>query len=190
MSHATTASLHPASHPGRDDDPDRPRVTRADVDGLYREYAAPLRVAVRARVWGTDDQVDDACAHAWLILLRARPCLDRAFFWLLRVAAHEMWRIVREDRERAPLTALPVGLDEVDGCGSDTDPLAPLHARELLSAVAKTLPERKRNLVALQALGYSYREIGALTGASYTAVNRHLSEARRLLAPLRDPLDG
>lgn len=40
------------------------------------------------------------------------------------------------------------------------------------------LAELERHYRALKVAGYGYREIGALTGASYTTVNRQLTRAR------------
>ena len=43
------------------------------------------------------------------------------------------------------------------------------------------LKPAERQALALKALGYSYKEISELTGASYTAVNRRLGEGRATL---------
>jgi DNA-directed RNA polymerase specialized sigma24 family protein len=47
--------------------------------------------------------------------------------------------------------------------------------------VVGSLPARQRELIGLQAAGYSRREIAALTGTSPRAVERHLSRARAAL---------
>jgi DNA-directed RNA polymerase specialized sigma24 family protein len=44
-----------------------------------------------------------------------------------------------------------------------------------------TLRQRERLTLYLQALGYRYAEICELTGFSYTAVNRYITEGRRAL---------
>jgi DNA-directed RNA polymerase specialized sigma24 family protein len=41
------------------------------------------------------------------------------------------------------------------------------------------LAEMERRCVALHLADFGCREIGALEGASYTSVNRHLARARR-----------
>jgi len=61
-------------------------------------------------------------------------------------------------------------------------------ARETLREIAEALPARKRTVIALQALGYSYREIGELLDYSDTTVNRQLDRAHRRLDPLRAAL--
>lgn len=166
-------------------------VTRDEVDHLYREHAAHLRVTVRGLARGSEDQIDDACSFAWLTLLRARPRRRSVFAWLVTVAVHEAWRLVRRDAQHAPLHVYADASFELEFASApERDLLAPLHARELLREVAATLPDRKRHRVALQALGFTYREIGELTDSTYTAVNRHLNEAHRLLDPLREPFDA
>ncbi|HEY4278976.1 MAG TPA: sigma factor-like helix-turn-helix DNA-binding protein [Conexibacter sp.] len=45
------------------------------------------------------------------------------------------------------------------------------------------LPRERRDLL-LQAAGYRYAEIAVLTGSTYTAVNRRLTEGRRRLDAL------
>jgi DNA-directed RNA polymerase specialized sigma24 family protein len=106
------------------------------------------------------------------------------------VAVRETWRLTTGDRTAAPVLACA---PEDSGALLDPpadlrDPLAPMHARERLRAVAQALPERKRRLVALQALGFTYTEIADLTGDTPRTVDRQLRCARRLLDPLREPL--
>jgi RNA polymerase sigma factor (sigma-70 family) len=160
-----------------------------DEEALYRTHAGRLWRIVRSRVRGDDALIDDACAAAWLILLRAQPRRDTAFAWLVTVAEHEAWRLARAGDAHAPLVpALPSGdVPPLDAPGEPRDPLAPMHARERLHEVAATLPERKLRIVALQALGYSYTEIAALTGDTPRTVDRQLRRAKRLLDPLREP---
>jgi len=165
-----------------------PCALRGDEDALYRAYAYPLRKAVALRTRGASrDQVDDACATAWLILLRAQPHRETAFNWLVVVATYEAWRLVAADDRHAPL-CLDADDSRLGWLAIENDPLAPMHARERLRAVAAALPERKRHMIALLAYGYSYAEIATLTGATPRTVNRQLARAKRRLDPLRDPL--
>jgi RNA polymerase sigma factor (sigma-70 family) len=167
-----------------------PCALRGDEDALYRAHAHRLRRAVRSLVGGSDDQVEDACAFAWLILLRAQPRRETAFAWLVTVAVREAWRLTAADRAQAPVLASEPLLSDspLEAVAAPFDPLARMHARERLCEVAATLPERKLRLVALQALGYSYAEIAALTGDTPRTVDRQLRRAKRLLDPLREPL--
>ena len=56
------------------------------------------------------------------------------------------------------------------------------HARRVTDL--RTLKARERRELYLQALGYGYDEIAALTGSTYTAVNRRLTEGRAQLRRL------
>ncbi|HYY20824.1 MAG TPA: sigma factor-like helix-turn-helix DNA-binding protein [Thermoleophilaceae bacterium] len=60
-----------------------------------------------------------------------------------------------------------------------------VEAREALRALAG-LRWRRRRVLALRAAGYSYKEIAAKLGVTYTNVNRQLTEGRAELRPLRD----
>lgn len=52
--------------------------------------------------------------------------------------------------------------------------------RELLALIDR-LPERKRRILLLHALGYRYDEIGELTGDTVRTVDRQLARAKELL---------
>lgn len=163
---------------------------RAEIAKFYSAYHRRLQRRIGYFMAGAGNAFfDDACAYAWVQLVRRDDVrLDRrGFAWLSTVALHEAWRMAREDRER------PVGLfwpdaesehELPDPAGLDGDPLqralaAELHRARVYSVSA--LKPRERQALALQALGYDYHEIAALTGASYTAVNRRLSEGRARL---------
>jgi DNA-directed RNA polymerase specialized sigma24 family protein len=55
-----------------------------------------------------------------------------------------------------------------------------VEAREALRALAG-LRRRRRRVLELKLVGFSYREIMALLGVTYTNVNRHPSEGRARL---------
>jgi DNA-directed RNA polymerase specialized sigma24 family protein len=52
--------------------------------------------------------------------------------------------------------------------------------------VLASLKQRQRKTLALKVAGYSYREIQALRGVTYTNVNRHVSEGRAAARRLRE----
>jgi DNA-directed RNA polymerase specialized sigma24 family protein len=181
------APLEPAS-------PARARL----IADFYAANARRLRATVAHRTHAPAEAVEDGCQTAWAILLR-RPdvSLDgRGFGWLTVVAVRE----VRHQRDRArelPMGALTLGagetgeLPEPASMHAGVDELAAAHLEHVervgdLSA----LKPAERTALYLQALGYRYREIASATDASYTAVNRRLTEGRaRLRRVARDRAD-
>ena len=68
------------------------------------------------------------------------------------------------------------------------DPLELLSQRELLALIEQLSPAQ-RVALGLFARGYRYREICALTGKTYTWVNRHINEGRARIRQLADQDD-
>lgn len=155
----------------------------AAVEGFCRAHRTELERRVTLNVTGAGfSTVEDCCQFAWTVLLR-RPdvTLDhRGFGWLTRVATHEGWRIVRT--ADLPAGSLPGGVDRVAPGLAHVAPLDELTVaredHEARRALFVALKAVERQALGLQAVGYSYAEIGALTGSSYTAVNRRLTEGR------------
>lgn len=152
--------------------PPGPCALRGDETELFAEHDLPLRRAVRWAVSASDATIDDACSFAWLQLLRCQPDRDSVFAWLRRVAIREAWRLSARDRRDAPLDALvPSQEPQATSLERSHD------ARQALRTLA-ALPERQRRYLALLIGGYSYVEIAARHGSSYTNVNKHLVRAR------------
>jgi RNA polymerase sigma factor (sigma-70 family) len=167
---------------------------RAAVELVAREDAE-LRQAAR-RFSLCEDDAEDAYQRALEILLVKAPS-DRPrelIRWMKTVVKHEALAI-RRYRERM----LGVGDDGMGdpiariasgGAGPDErlergEQLA--RSREALQALK---PAELRSLTLLAA-GYSYAEIGEITGFSHTKVNRSLAEGRqRFRRKLSDGEDG
>jgi RNA polymerase sigma factor (sigma-70 family) len=167
---------------------------RAAVELVAREDAE-LRQAAR-RFSLCEDDAEDAYQRALEILLVKAPS-DRPrelIRWMKTVVKHEALAI-RRYRERM----LGVGDDGMGdpiariasgGAGPDErlergEQLA--RSREALRALK---PAELRSLTLLAA-GYSYAEIGEITGFSHTKVNRSLAEGRqRFRRKLSDGEDG
>lgn len=132
-----------------------------------------LRVIAR-RVSAPRATVEDACAFAWLQLMRYQPQRgERLFAWLATVAYHEALRLIGVQRKAEPLD----GTDQLGGSHSDG---LRAEALEALNCLA-VLPQRERDLLAGVVAGNSYQELVQREGSSYTAVNRHLTRARARL---------
>jgi DNA-directed RNA polymerase specialized sigma24 family protein len=167
--------------------PSRDDTARRDAVGAY--YAAHARwlervVGRRAKV--PHATVQEACQTAWLKLVR-RPdiTLDgRGLQWLIVVATHEAWRSGTTP-ERPAGTFIGCASDHdlawEEPPGPASDPLELAIAHELHNRRVEQLSHakpREATVLFLQAAGYSYTELQQLTGATYTAVNRRLTEGR------------
>jgi RNA polymerase sigma factor (sigma-70 family) len=157
------------------------RMLRGDEAQLFRNHELPLRAAVRHFAHVDEAIVDDACAHAWLQLMRCQPDRATAFAWLRTVAVREAWRLSKLERRDVRLDAMPSVHD------SGRDAVVPsIDAREALRYLA-ALPHRQRRFLTLQIAGHSRTEIAAHTGATHRTVDRQLARARRHLRLVRDP---
>lgn len=164
---------------------DRPSP-RGDEAELYRRYAERLVRLTAHRVKAPHALIEDACALAWLQLLRTQPERGPAIFaWLRTVALHEAYALSRRQRRDAWLEELGGESAEEDGEPRRWEETLPgpgsvehsLEARRAL-AVLSALPARERRYLVLRVAGYRYQEICQLTGATYTNVNKHLTRAR------------
>jgi RNA polymerase sigma factor (sigma-70 family) len=152
-----------------------------DVEQLYRDHADDLCRALRRRFRRTsvpDALIEDACAQAWAIAWDCREDIepDNPLGWLIVVALHEVYALLRKRRREAGGELVATGID----AGAQADPELALEAREALRALRALKPQQCEAL-ALRAAGYRYEEIVELTGRTYTWVNRHVSEGKRAL---------
>ena len=158
---------------------------RAAVELISKHERSLRRTARRYSICA--DDADDAYQRGLEILLRKAPTDDvrELIRWTTTVVKHEALK-VRQSRER---TILPGGRndDETEGdwvalipSGGD-GPAALVERREKVARSREALqalkPQELRALTLL-AEGYSYEEIGAMTGFSQTRVNRCLAEGR------------
>jgi RNA polymerase sigma factor (sigma-70 family) len=155
---------------------------RAAVELVAREDAELRRTARRFSL--CEDDAEDAYQRALEILLVKAPS-DRPrelVRWTKTVVKHEALAI-RRNRERLlgtgagdtdehPVERLTSGDAGPDERTERREQVA--HSREALSALK---PAELRALTLLAA-GYSYAEIGEITGFSQTKVNRSLAEGR------------
>lgn len=163
------------------------------IEAFYRSHHTTLEKKVANRVSGASRAlIEDACQFAWTRLLsRADIDLDqRGLAWMTVVATREAWQI-------ANAADIPTGAYALtDDRGIIAEPVPhpgptldtqmierELHDQRVRDFARLKPPERQA--LALKALGYSYTEIGELTVATYTAVNRRLSEGRAALRRLQ-----
>ena len=170
--------------PGTPAQPERARL----IADFYAAHACRLRARVASRTGGPSDAIEDACHTAWAILLRRADISlgARGLAWLTIVAVNE---VRHQGANDLPTGALTLGTGDVGELSEpaattdvSVDELAAAHLEhaERIADLAALKPA-ERTALYLQALGYRYREIGAATDASYTAVNRRLTEGRARL---------
>lgn len=150
---------------------------KGDEAVLFTEHHERLERAVASAVTAPRQVIEDACAFAWLQLLRTDPAREAIFAWLKVVAIREAIRLMMhkpaeplETPSGEPAVAPEAAVDVEMECT----------AREALAAVP-ALPARQRRVLGLHVAGYSYAEIGERTGDSYRTVDRQMVRARRSL---------
>jgi RNA polymerase sigma factor (sigma-70 family) len=171
------------------------RVARAAA--LLERHEARLR-RVASRYSSCEADAEDAFQRAAEVLLRKGPAVEqrRLLAWMHTVTRREALAV---GRARPRLIARRPGAerepaDPLDALACERPgPDLQLERRERAAAAARALARLKpqeRRAIALQAAGCSYAEIQAITGWTYTKVNRCLAEGRetlRRLAPLAEP---
>ena len=160
------------------------RPARAEVDAaaleLLARHGAQILATAR-RYAATPEDAEDACQRGFEILLTKAPSTseEELIPWLKTVVKHEAFALRRQRERHSPVTD--------DGELRDRPALAAVtheqaerleRLRQGAEALGHLKPHEIRALV-LRAEGFSYREICAMTGWSYTKVNRLLTEGRR-----------
>ena len=139
------------------------------------------------------DDAEDALQRAALILLLKGPALEprRLIAWMSVVVKHEALA-VRRNRERL-LGGPATGPAERELSLVATDLPGPAERAERRERVADVkrrlagLKANERRAILLQAQGYSYAEICARCGWTYSKVNRCLAEGRAALRAAVSP---
>jgi RNA polymerase sigma factor (sigma-70 family) len=153
-----------------------PRATDPSQSLLDAHRGSLQRLARRISLCDAD--ADDALQRATVILLTKAPERpDRLAAWLHVVTRREALA-VRRERERLLGAPLGEAMPGMTPCPSER-----AERRDRMRLLAGLKPDERRALV-LRACGYSYLEIGELTGWTHTKVNRCLAEGRARLRRL------
>lgn len=156
---------------------------RGDEADLFRAHHERLVAALARHLGGERHLAEEACSLAWVQLLRFQPeRTERLVGWLFTVAKHEAYRLLRR-RQLAVAADHDADKHERRPAPATADPFEALAQADLLALIARLSPHQRLAL-GLFARGYSYREICAATGKSYTWVNRHISEGRARIREL------
>jgi RNA polymerase sigma factor (sigma-70 family) len=188
-----------AGAPGRREPAGTAARKRTAVE-LIRRHERTLHRTARRYSICTDD-AEDAYQRALEILLTKAPTADLSELirWMQTVTKHEALA-VRRNRERMLGTPAPrrEGEEEQDWVQllpSHVDgPAVQVERRERIARsreALRTLKPHELRALTLLAEGYSYAEIGEITGWSYTKINRCLAEGRqRFRATLSSSEEG
>jgi RNA polymerase sigma factor (sigma-70 family) len=161
---------------------------RAAIE-LIRSHERTLRRTAR-RYSLCGDDADDAYQRALEILLTKAPTEDprQLIRWMQTVTKHEALAL-RRNRER--ILGSPAGRtagedDERDWVEElPFEGAGPLDAAERRERIARSrealrrLKPQELRALTLKAAGYSYTEIGEITGWTYTKINRCMAEGRK-----------
>ncbi|HET9197638.1 MAG TPA: sigma-70 family RNA polymerase sigma factor [Solirubrobacterales bacterium] len=179
----TVNAKGPSPSPGTADDALRKRVAAELYD---RNEAALRRVARRFSI--CEDDAEDALQRALEILLRKAPTHDprELIKWTQTVVRHEALAIRRERERTLAGPAAEASKHEAEDWVAllPTPADGPPERAERREAVARSrealqaLKPQELRALTLLAEGYSYAEIGTITGFSQTKVNRCLAEGR------------
>ncbi len=162
----------------------RTRPARGEIDeaalALASRHGAQI-IATARRYAATPEDAEDAYQRGLEILLTKAPTTSEEELvpWLKTVVKHEAFALRRQRERHSPVT-------DDGNLGDRPTPSAITHDQaerlETLSQGAEALARLKPHEIhalLLKAEGYSYREIGELTGWSYTKVNRLITEGRQ-----------
>ncbi len=133
-----------------------------------------------------EDAIQDACI-AFLRHFTASP--QAALPWMMVVVRHCAWKIAARRRGReAPIAPNPTDAFDPSGqlfalLDDRPGPAEQLELAERIELLEALKPDERAALV-LFALGYSYKEIAARQGWTFTKVNRCVSEGRAALRGL------
>jgi len=161
------------------------------IADMYAKHRNQLLHVVLKRGSHNGAIAEDACSHAWMQLLthdyvNVGPPRWGALAWLTQTAVREAWKL--DNRERRSHGFIPKDTDDLAQQAGASGHLLPgpdeLTAQHMRLDLVKQIPERPRRFLLRLALGYTYNEIGAAEGASYSTVNKQIARAKRLLRDL------
>ena len=146
------------------------------ADGLFRFVLASLRNRMEA-----EDIVQDSFARVWE--RRKQVEYDKAKSYLFTTAYHLIVDLSRKRRQETTEDAL----FQVPDRNTATYP----DVNEILHKAVDTLPEAQRTAVLLRDYeGYSYQEIGDITGQTEAQVKINIFRARNTLRDIIKSMDN
>ena len=146
------------------------------ADGLFRFVLASLRNRMEA-----EDVVQDSFAKVWE--RRHQVDYDKAKSYLFTTAYHLLVDLTRKRRQETAVDEL----FQIPEKGTNAYP----DVNEILHKAVATLPEAQRTAVLLRDYeGYSYQEIGDITGQTEAQVKTNIFRARTALRNVIKSMDN
>jgi RNA polymerase sigma-70 factor (ECF subfamily) len=134
------------------------------ADSVYRFIRADLRDDERA-----NDIVQDSFEKLWRHVAEIEYCVVKS--WLFSTAYHAMIDIIRREKRIVQLEESHVEDLLINSQYSDLN--------EILHAALERLPEQQKSVVLLRDYeGYSYQQIGEITGLSEAQVKINIYRGR------------
>lgn len=137
------------------------------ADGVYRFILKNIRDEEKAR-----DIVQDSFEKMWIKV--EEIAYEKAKSYLFTTAYHTMIDAIRRDRHQG----------ELDEAALNTHSYRPEYTglKQILEEAVARLPEIQRSVVTLRDYeGYSYQEIGEITGLNESQVKVYIYRARTFL---------
>ena len=163
-----------------------PQAPYGDAESLFRAAHSEL-MRVAYALLGNHADTEDAAQDSFFKLVRAwqrvggLPTPDEQRAYLFKIVINEALHILRYPHRRWERLVADTDEDGASGEGLDEQVQARADLRLLWQAISE-MPGMRRDVVALRAAGYEYREIAASLGVSISTVRSHISSARKQLS--------
>jgi RNA polymerase sigma-70 factor, ECF subfamily len=145
------------------------------------EVHHPKLLRALVRLSGEPELAADLIQEAFVKLYGRGTMPDRPEAWLITVALNRL-RNERATRSRRLRLLAPVAAAETDAAASPPsleETSACAEKRRRVRAALDRLPERERQLLALRAEGYAYRDLAVALDVHEASVGTLLARARR-----------
>ena len=174
-----------------------PEARRRAARDLIESHDAVFRRTARRYSICADD-AEDAYQRALEILLTKAPPIggDNLVRWMQTVTKREALGVRRQRERLLSAPRPPAGeedrdpLDAIASDGPEPDERAASKERVARSGEAlRALKPQEVRALTLKAEGYSYAEIGEITGWTHTKINRCMAEGRKRFLEVFDELE-
>jgi RNA polymerase sigma factor (sigma-70 family) len=164
------------------------------ADGLYREHR-PYLLQIASKNAATKADAEDAVQFAFIALLEHFDPDDGAppLAWLTLTLKRECWARYRSQHLDRSAGQEAGQADGELGAVIESIPARATGPEQLVARVEEArlklaaLKPAERRVIGLIAAGFSYKEVGEITGWTYTKTNRCAAEGRARLRELAAP---